>query len=305
MTTNEVRDIVSLQFHNNEIVISNLQKIADNDFLLKKITTKELSQPFLIEKVTDIEYCELFFQELKDFFDSEDMNAEELVFCFGDQAAILKNVEIDKNADAQLIYDQLEWEFKQISPMKVENYHFAIPDIESASNQKLMIALNKALLEFSKDLASNLNLKLSLVTLNSLSFVHLLDIQKQLEMKRLILVLIEDSYVEIGLYYKKMLQQNQFIDFSNGININTLNIHIRKMIDLIGVNNSDSHGFDMVYITGKQADNALAQSIANAVQVSVELLKPLKNVNLAPDIETLNESEESKYAISISAALQL
>ena len=305
MANSEVRDIVSLQFHNNEIVISNLQKIADNDFLLKNLASKELSKPFLIEKVSDIEYCEVFFEEIKAFIDSENMNAEELVFCFGDQAAILRSFEVDKNASEQLIYDHLEWEFQQISPMPVENYHFAIPNIDSAGNQKLFIALNKAILEFSKDLASNLNLKLSLVTLNSMSFINLLNIQKRLDMKRLIIVLIEDTFVEIGFYYKKILQQNQFIDFSNGLNINTLNIQIRKMIDLIAVNESGNNGFDMVYIAGKHADNTIAQGIANAVQISVELLNPLKSVNLAPDIESLDESEESKYAISISAALQL
>ncbi|MCB0278292.1 MAG: hypothetical protein KDD94_02230, partial [Calditrichaeota bacterium] len=229
----ETGKVLGIQISPNKVFVAHLIKDKVNKYLVNYLSEFKPNQLFKHRLIYQQKNKEDFFQEIKNFIADKKLVADSLAISFSSQAGLMKSVQIDIGSSNEMIYDQLEWSFKQLSGDPLSHFAIALPDQVSSHNERLVLAMYTDIVQFSNELAKFLELKLTHLSMNMLNFFYLYNFQKKIEGQDLIFTLVEESYAEIAYYYSGLLQRTDFIEFDNGLNLNAVAIQLRNTLDMI------------------------------------------------------------------------
>mgnify|MGYP000503883247 CR=1 FL=1 len=201
-----------------------------------------------------------------------------------------------KTQDSQLGLEQLEWEMTQIVGGSLSEYILSVPDITN-SDISVLIAMRKEKVEFTKQLADQLGIDLISIGLNLTNFQELVDASGY-EYENVILLVMNQQVVEVATIQSGVISQAQMFIYENGLDLNDLNIHLRKLSDFMTMSGTP---VEEIFVSGNAALRQETEHIANAVQVPVEIVEPFKSITLADSVQ--EDENQVRYSALIGGVL--
>jgi hypothetical protein len=281
---------LSIEIGTNFLAIASGSKTGDSAYSVENVYYEHL--PFQMDSLKLSLASQL--SEMIQTATSTWQLGNDIIVSFNGQSSFIKSVPIENNAPKQILMENIQWEFEQVSASSREEFSFAIHE-DLINKRNVIIAIRNQRVEFAKELAISLNKSLIGINLTSANTLNLVDTVAT----NAILLSLNDSFVEIALIYNGHFQNLNIFSYPNGIDFNDLNINLRKSNDLMM---SDGFTPESIFATGAFIKKSDAEQISNAVQIPIELIDPFKSVTFNG---VLTDISSGAYCSTIGALIQV
>lgn len=271
---------------------------AQDGFLLFNASVSFAFETDIVSLLTHDDAFDLLMEKLQKM-DLNFSNYHSMDIAFPANFALLKTVKIDSAVDASFELSQVEWEFSQLTKRPLSDFSILLPTEYSQKNERIFLALFKKLHHFSEQLSSRLQLELDSLSLSLLNYFTYLKENNSLDKNsKAILLFIDETSVDIGLYYDGILQSLDTIENSKKQSIDSLQIELRNYLDVY-LSKKNEFSFEKICLAGINVDHEAASRLSNFLQIAIELSKGDEIFNFDASIS----DEEQRLAKTVMLSL--
>lgn len=245
---------------------------------------------------------------LRSSFDTLQIELLNVSISIESNLAKLHRILLPNNIDVDQENDHINWELSESLSLPLEDYVYLRTDNQleyKAEKDILIVAIQKKVINFYKELVNFGKLKLSNLSIHQLAaeLAYQKSFSQQLDGIALLVKIgnnhIESTFLFNGNYYssnyKRIYSVSTTLSFEQSV-VDTIKSELKNFENLIEIHGKEPNMVNKIFVYGQVINQELIDVISNNLSIPVVRLNPLQNVILSENFkQNLPDEDSSKY----------
>ena len=290
-------------FEGNDMMLSDLGAIA---------YPFEYDEHYLLQQEARISLA----SALKNLISDKQLHPKSIAFSIESNLAVLKRITYPENLEESGIVDHISWHISESLNLPLQEYAYIRSDNiteKDGLKNELVISIQKKLIRFFRELAVDLQVPLTTLTVHHLAAELALNsaLSDQTEQLVVLFKLASNRYECIiflnGKYYqshfKRLDTSGAPADVQTRL-INLIKEEIGNIENLLLTTDQDEILADRILLYGPDLDDALLSLIQKNMSIPVDRFNPLQNIALANGLQSeMTDETAAAYVECVGVSL--